>query len=65
MATGPFDTSDENNFKPEAKERVIAWLRKFPGPAEEKRFIYARWARQAGVTVTTDDVQRFTSDANS
>lgn len=65
MTPGASDPIDADSFDPAHKERVIAWLSRMARPAEERRYLYARWARIAGVPITTEDVQRVTANANS
>jgi len=45
-------------LRPEAKEQVIAIIRRLPLTASTKRFLYGRWARQVGLAVDPADLDR-------
>lgn len=54
-----------NPFDPADKERVLAELRKLARPSEERRYLYGRWARQAGVAITSADMESLSTNADS
>jgi len=64
MTPGPEEPIGADSFDAAHKERVIVSLSKLARPAEERRYLYSRWARIAGVPITLEDIQRVTANAD-
>jgi hypothetical protein len=43
---------------PDAKEKVIAFIRDLPAHPEDKKHLYIEWCRMVGAVLTKEDVDK-------